>query len=147
VVDKFMGDAIMGLFGVPEASDRAAADAVRAALEMRDTLSAMNLYQKALGGREIRIGIGIDTGQAVVGFIGSHRRRSYTAIGEPVNTASRLESATKRHAGCDILISKRTEEGQERYKVAETEYLGSESLKGISQGVPVFKVLGPRRSG
>src|SRR4029077_9431010 len=65
VVDKFIGDAVMALFGVPEPRDDAAADAVRAALEMRDALAAMNLRQQALGGKEIRVGIGIDGGEAV----------------------------------------------------------------------------------
>jgi class 3 adenylate cyclase len=144
VVDKFIGDAVMALFGVPVARPDAAADAVRAALEMRDALSALNLRQRALGGKEFRIGIGIDTGEVVVGFIGSHLRQSYTAIGDAVNTASRLESATKNYPGCNILISERTQEGQQREGVAETTFLGYETLKGKEQKVALYQVRGLR---
>jgi class 3 adenylate cyclase len=144
MVDKFIGDAVMALFGVPEPRPEASANAVRAALAMRDALAALNLRHQALGGREIRIGIGIHTGEAVVGFIGSHLRQSYTAIGDAVNTASRLESATKEYPGCDILISQQTEDGQRRYGVAESEYLGYAKLKGKEEKVAVYQVRGLR---
>lgn len=141
-VDKFMGDAVMALFGVPEAGDDAPANAVRAALEMRDALSALNLRQKALGGPTLRIGIGIDTGEAVVGFIGSHLRQSFTAIGDVVNSASRLEGITKDYPGCDILISQRTAEAQ---SIAETRFLGQAQVKGRKQEIPIYQVLGLRQ--
>jgi adenylate cyclase len=144
VVDKFIGDAVMALFGVPKPREDAAADAVRAALTMRDALSALNLRHKALGGRELRVGIGIHTGPAVVGQIGSHLRKSFTAIGDTVNTASRLESATKDYPGCDILIGQSTEDGQERHGVAESAFLGYAELKGKEAPVPVYQVLGRR---
>jgi class 3 adenylate cyclase len=144
VVDKFIGDAVMALFGVPTPRDDAAADAVRAALELRDALAAMNLRQQALGGREIRVGIGIDHGEAVVGFIGSHLRQSYTAIGDVVNTAARLEAATKDHPGCDILISGAVEAVQQRLEVAETQFVGHLSLKGKGRRVAAYHVLGPQ---
>jgi adenylate cyclase len=79
----------------------------------------------------------------VVGFIGSHLRQSYTAIGDVVNTAARLESATKEH-GCDILICPATQAGQERLGVAETQFLGKVEVKGKEQKVAVYKVGGPR---
>jgi class 3 adenylate cyclase len=144
VVDKFIGDAVMALFGVPDPRPEAPADAVRAALAMRDALRARNLRHRALGGREIRIGIGIHTGEAVVGFLGSHLRRSYTAIGDTVNIASRLESATKDYAGCDILISQETNEAQRLQGVAETEARGLARIKGRSP-VSVYEVLGRRQ--
>jgi class 3 adenylate cyclase len=146
VVDKFIGDAVMALFGVPQPREDAAANAVRAAVEMRDALSAMNLRQRFLGGKEFRIGIGIATGEVVVGFIGSHLRQSYTAIGDAVNTASRLESATKNYPGCDILICARTQEGQQNRGVAETTFLGCETLKGKEQKVAVYQVHGLRNA-
>lgn len=146
MVDKFIGDAVMALFGVPEPRPDAAADAVRAAVEMRDALCALNLRQKALGGREIHLGIGIHTGEVVIGFIGSHLRQSYTAIGDPVNVASRLESATKRYPGCDILLSEITEERQRVYQVAETVFLGYEELKGRQQKVAIHQVRGLRQA-
>jgi adenylate cyclase len=112
---------------------------------MRDALSALNLRQQVLEQPTLRIGIGIDTGVAVVGFIGSHLRQSYTAIGDLVNTASRLETATKEQ-GCDILISQTTYEGQERYAVAETAFQGKIPVKGKPDPVPAYKVLGLRES-
>lgn len=142
MVDKFIGDAVMALFGVLEPGDDAAADAVRAALAMRDALATLNLRSQALGGRTIHIGIGIHTGEAIVGFIGSHLRQSYTAIGDTVNTASRLESATKQYPGRDILFSEQT--AQRLQGAAETQFLGLEELKGKKEQVPVYQVLGRR---
>jgi class 3 adenylate cyclase len=142
-VDKFIGDAVMALFGVRERGEESAADAVRAALAMRDALSALNLRNKALKRKQIHIGIGIHTGEAVVGFVGSHLRLSYTAIGDTVNTASRLESATKEF-DCDTLIGQATEEGQRRYGVAETTPRGLAKLKGKEAEVPVYEVNGWR---
>ena len=142
VLDKFMGDGLMALFGLPQPRESAPADAVRAALAMRDGLATLNQRRAVLGGSEIRIGIGVHSGDAVVGFIGSHLRQSYTAIGDTVNTASRLEAATKLHPGCDILISQATEEGQTRYGVAETEFIGYEALKGKSERIAAYQVRG-----
>jgi class 3 adenylate cyclase/ATP/maltotriose-dependent transcriptional regulator MalT len=144
VVDKFIGDAIMAVFGVPEPRDDDAANAVRAALEMRDALASLNLRRQALGMKQIDVGIGINTGEAVVGFIGSHSQQSFAAIGDVTNTASRLESKTRDFPGCDILISRSTEEIQQRHGVAETTYLGLTELKGKGEKVPVYQVLGPR---
>jgi adenylate cyclase len=140
VVDKFIGDAVMALFGIPEARPDAAADAVRAALEMRDSLATLNMRNRALGGKEIRIGIGIDCGEAVVGYIGSHLRQSYTAIGDTVNTASRLESMTKDR--CDILISGAVEAAQRPFQVAETRFEVKLKLKGRDEEEPAYRVLG-----
>jgi len=133
---------------VPRSRPDAAADAVRAALALRDALSALNQRHLALDPRRepLRIGVGIDTGDAVVGFIGSHLRQAYTAIGDTVNTASRLESVTKNYPGCDILISARTQEKQQRYKVAETELGRDEELKGKVEKVRVYLVRGRREA-
>ena len=100
------------------------------------------MRHRFLGECELRIGIGIDQGDAVIGFIGSHLRQSYTAIGDVVNTAARLESATK-DVGCDILISERVDEAQRQSGVAETQFVGRLQLKGKDQTVPAFQVLGP----
>src|SRR5262249_18299549 len=116
-VDKFIGDAVMAVFGIPDQRESMAADAVRAPLEKRDARDTINMRQRFLGVREVHVGMGIDQGEAVVGFIGSHLRQAYTAIGDVVNTAARLESATKE-IGCDILISERVEEEQRRSGVA-----------------------------
>jgi adenylate cyclase len=141
-VDKFIGDAVMALFGVPEPRESMAADAVTAALAMRDVLDTVNMRHRFLGNPELRIGIGIDQGDAVVGFIGSHLRQSYTAIGDVVNTAARLETATKE-VKCDILISDRVDQGQRKAGVAETQFVGRLQLKGLDRTVPAFEVVGP----
>jgi class 3 adenylate cyclase len=143
VIDKFIGDAIMAVFGVPEPRDDDAARAVKAALEMRDTLFSLNLRREALGMKQFDVGIGINTGSAVVGFIGSHSQQSFAAIGDVTNTASRIESKTRDIPGCDILIGEPTETIQQQFAVAETTYLGRVPLKGKGQEVPVYQVLGP----
>jgi class 3 adenylate cyclase len=144
IVDKFIGDAIMAVFGVPEERDDAAADAVRAALDLREELATFNLRQKLLKRRTIRIGVGIDVGKVEAGFLGSHRRQSYTVIGDAVNVASRLEGATKERK-CDILISGEVQERQEKYQAAETGYEGKIEVKGRKQPVEVFRVIGRRQ--
>jgi len=104
VVDKFIGDAIMAVFGapVPEAGD--ALNAVRAALDMRSRLEAINVGFLQRGLPEIRAGIGLHTGQVVAGNMGHTKRMEYTVIGDAVNLASRLEGLTKE-LGCDVILS------------------------------------------
>ena len=93
-MDKFIGDAIMAFWGAPVDDPHQAVNAVHAALEMCDTLEA---FRRHLGpsGEHFDVGIGIHTGPAVVGFIGSANRLDYTAIGDTVNLASRIEGQTK----------------------------------------------------
>jgi class 3 adenylate cyclase len=145
VIDKFIGDAVLALFGVPEPNEHDASAAVGAAIDMRDALRSFNLRRQALGGTPLRVGIGIDQGEVVVGFIGSHLRQSYTAIGDAVNTASRLEGKTKDYPGCEILISERVEREQAAKGTAETEFKGLAELKGKAQPLPVYQVHGYRR--
>ena len=140
IIDKFIGDAVMALFGVPDEQPEAPARAVRAAMEMREALAAMNRRQRALGGKDFRIGIGIHCGSATVGFLGSHLRQSFTAIGDVVNTASRLETSTKKFSGCDILISQQVEKVQRQFGVAETSSLGTIPLKGKQEQLTVYSV-------
>ncbi len=104
-LDKFIGDAIMAFWGAPTADPQHAANAVAAALEMAQRLEE---FKRELGeaGAAFDVGIGIHSGPAVVGFIGSERRQDYTAIGDTVNLSSRIEGQTKGVAR--ILVSEET---------------------------------------
>ncbi|MBI4988536.1 MAG: adenylate/guanylate cyclase domain-containing protein [Rhodocyclales bacterium] len=94
-VDKFIGDGIMAFFGAPKALANPSAAAVAAAQEMLDRLAGLNETLAQEGQTPIRIGIGLHAGDAVVGHVGSTARHEYTAIGDTVNLASRIESLTK----------------------------------------------------
>jgi adenylate cyclase len=101
-LDKYIGDGLMALFGAPTATPDDACNALHAAVAMQRTLKKINEELKAEGLNEIGIGIGLHTGEATVGYIGSERRSEYTAIGDTVNLASRLESNCQ---GGQILLS------------------------------------------
>ncbi len=104
-LDKYLGDGVMALFGAPYATERDAVKAVRAAIDMQRFVVTFNEELAAAGLPTLGLGIGINTGPAIVGFIGSETRLDYTAIGDTVNTASRLEHLAK--AG-QIIISEHT---------------------------------------
>jgi adenylate cyclase len=90
-LDKYLGDGLMALFGAPTASPQDACNAVAAAVRMQQRMEEINAQLRAEGLSEIAIGIGLHTGVATVGYIGSERRSEYTAIGDTVNLAARLE--------------------------------------------------------
>jgi class 3 adenylate cyclase len=103
-VDKYIGDAITAIFGAPLDDPQHALHAARAALACRDRLEAMNREGVAFRGHRLGARIGLNTGDALVGNIGSRRRFNYTAMGDTVNLASRLEGANKAY-GTHILAS------------------------------------------
>ncbi len=106
-VDKFIGDCIMAIFGAPTPQPDHGALAVAAALEMKKLLQQFNAKHARESKDLLRIGVGINTGDVVVGNIGSEQRLEYTAIGDAVNLASRLEGINKQY-GTEIIVSEST---------------------------------------
>jgi adenylate cyclase len=139
VVDKYIGDAIMAVFGAPVPRPEDAENAVRAAVDMRRSLARLNQRLRARGAAELNTGIGIHTGEVVAGNIGSERRMEYTVIGDAVNLASRLESNTKQLAA-SVLISQATYELTQH--VVRTRPVKEITVKGRAQPVMTYEVLG-----
>ena len=105
-LDKYIGDGLMALFGAPTASPTDAVNAVKAAVTMQKRIQTLNSELAAEGYASIKVGIGLHTGEATVGYIGSDKRSEYTAIGDTVNLAARLESNA---LGGQILMSGATQ--------------------------------------
>jgi adenylate cyclase len=139
VVDKYIGDAIMAVFGAPVPKANDAIHAVRAAVRMRQALKHLNERLAERGIAELKTGIGIHTGEVVAGNIGSEKRMEYTVIGDAVNLASRLESNTKE-LGVNVLISEDT------YELVKDEIstrpVKEITVKGRAKPVMTYEVLG-----
>jgi adenylate cyclase len=139
VVDKFIGDAIMAVFGAPEPQPDDPLHAVQAALEMRSRLLKINGRFKERGLPEIRTGIGLHSGQVVAGNMGHAERMEYTVIGDAVNLASRLEGMTKE-LQCDVVLSEDLFKQVESHVNAEP--LRKIKVKGRDQEVMVYRLIG-----
>jgi len=140
MVDKFIGDAIMAIFGAPVAHPDDPIRAVRAALDMKAALARLKEKWAGEGKRVFDIGVGINTGEAIVGNMGSQQAMGYTAIGDTVNLASRLESANKDVGSSGILISESTYQAVAGL-VEAREHAGIK-VKGKANALSVFEVLG-----
>lgn len=141
VVDKYIGDAVMALFGVPLEMPDQAEQALLAALKMRIALGDLNhrLFQPR--GYTIGFGIGIHTGTVVAGNVGSPQRYNYSVIGDDVNVASRLQTLTRNvDYGADIIVSDATL--RESTTQFQTRMLGEASVKGKQQPVLIHALLG-----
>ena len=139
MVDKFVGDCTMAIFNAPNDQDDYVYKAVQAGLLMQEKGEILGNELEAEYGKKVSFGVGIHVGPAVIGNIGSERRMDYTAIGDTVNTASRIES--KSLAG-ELLIS------EEVYRLLEdrivAEFKEDMTLKGKAMPVPVYKVMGTK---
>lgn len=138
-VDKFIGDAIMSIFGAPTPQPNHAELAIQTALEMQRLLALFNANRTRKGQEFISIGVGINTGDVVVGNIGSEERLEYTAIGDAVNLASRLEGINKQY-GTHIIISEFTY-NHVGDTIVERE-LDEVRVKGKHKPVKIYEVLG-----
>jgi adenylate cyclase len=136
-LDKYIGDAIMAVFGAPLDMPDHCVRAIKAALEMRDQLEAFNAEHK--DGPTIRIRIGINSGKAMAGELGGMNKKEYTVLGDTVNTASRLESSVAKPM--QVVV------GENTYNATKAHFdfrsLGPATLKGKERTVEVYEVLGP----
>ncbi len=136
-IDEYIGDGILVLFGAPVACDDHARRAVACAVAMQLAMEQVNERVAAIGLPRLQMGIGINTGDVVVGNIGSERRMKYGVVGSPVNEAGRIESAT---VGGQILISESTlTEAGPDVQIRRAMKLGA---KGFAEPIPLFEVEG-----
>jgi tetratricopeptide (TPR) repeat protein len=138
-IDKFIGDCIMALFGVPAAQEDAPHRAINTALEIRKRLQRFNEDKKL--STPLNIHIGINTGPVIAGLMGSVKRQDFTVMGDAVNLASRMESSAEKG---DILVAEDTFSLTEGY--FDFESIGGIQVKGRDQLVKAYKVIGPRRT-
>ena len=134
-LDKYIGDAVMAVFGAPISKGKDAANAVNSAIQIQRLLIELNRDAAARKWPELRVGIGINTGNAVAGNIGSPRRLDYTVVGDTVNTAQRLMANA---TGGQILIAEST--ASKLGRSFDLERLPEMKVKGRSEAVPVFSV-------
>ena len=136
MVDKFIGDAMMAIFNAPIDLARHEDKAVKAAMDIMEGMKKANKKLKEIGiNHEIKIGIGINTGKAVIGNMGSETRFDYSAIGDAVNLAARLESATKE-VGVDLLIGENTAQ----FTKFELNLISTIKVKGKTNALNVYTV-------
>ncbi len=139
ILDKYIGDAIMALFGAPFEGAEDADHAVAAATKMLEALHRLNRTFQERGREPLRIGIGIGTDEVIAGSIGSSKRMEYTVIGDSVNLASRLEAANKFY-GTGILLSEQTvADLKGDHVLREIDLI---RVKGKDRPVAVFEALG-----
>jgi len=138
VVDKYIGDAVMALFGAPLKHDNDPSRAVATALGMCDALSVMNVELLEHGLAPLGVGIGINTAEVVAGNMGSNNRLNYTVVGDGVNLASRLEGLTKQY-GATVITSGSTRDEASSYVYRELDRV---QVKGKKEVVSIFEPMG-----
>lgn len=135
-VDKYMGDCVMAFWGAPVSMANHAELAMLTAQDIIQTIKLINQEHRAMGLPVVKLGIGINTGQMCVGDMGSFMRRSYTAVGDAVNVASRLESLTKKYS-VPVLVGLATKEGAPSFNWREVD---SVLLDGKSDAMRIFTI-------
>jgi adenylate cyclase len=135
MINKFLGDGFMALFGVDSDTDNHADRALVAGRDLQRRLERLNIEMTKRGEQPIQIGIGVNSGRAVVGSIGSSERMEFTVIGNTVNVASRIEGLNKT-LGTTLLISKSTRDALRR--PVSLQALPPQPVKGVDQPVEIF---------
>ena len=138
ILDKYIGDAIMAVFGTPFSSGRDADNALEASIEMMRALADFNARRMAEGKPTLDIGIGLNTAEVLIGNIGSLRRMDYTVIGDGVNLASRLESANKYYHSSILLSEFTRRQLQGSYTLRLVDRI---RVKGKTEPVAVYEAL------
>jgi len=136
-IDKYMGDAIMAFWGAPLHDAKHAKHALDAAMGMMESLSKLQVEFKARGWPEIKIGVGVNTGEMTVGNMGSEFRMAYTVMGDAVNLGSRLESLTKNY-GVYIIVSEYTKDQVPEYIYRELDLV---RVKGKDKPVTIYEPI------
>ena len=137
-IDKFIGDAVMAFFGAPLEQPDHADRAVAAALKIQEEIAVWNRERTGRGEPPLEVRIAVNTGEAIVGDIGSERRVDYTVLGNAVNVAARLEEFVAQPG--DVVIGPDTFAAiGDRFACAQ---LGFFALKGLTAQVPLYKVIG-----
>jgi adenylate cyclase len=138
VLDKFIGDAVMAVYGAPFSSGRDPENAVESAMTMMRMLSALNQRRALREQFPLRLGIGVSTGEVIAGTIGSPRRMDYTVIGDSVNLASRLQVATK-HYQVGVIVCEAT--AQANLSTQVLRHLDTVGVRGRNRPEKIFQVL------
>ncbi len=137
VLDKFIGDAIMAVYGAPLSSGQDAANAVSSAIRMQAMIGEINAGREVRGLANLRLGVGIASGDVVAGTIGSPKRMDYTVIGDSVNLAARLEDASKFYQ-VDIIACEVTAAGNPDVPMRELDLI---RVRGRSRPARIYQVL------
>jgi adenylate cyclase len=136
-IDKYVGDLIMAFWGAPLRDKNHRRHAIESALEMQAKLKEIQPLLTANKWAEIKIGIGINSGEMSVGDMGSRFRRNYTVLGDSVNLASRVEGLTKFY-GVDIIVTEATHQNQSRFVFRKLDQV---RVKGKKQGIAIYEVI------
>ncbi len=134
ILDKFLGDGLMAIFGVVDDANLGADAAAACALDIRAAVERLNAERERTGEPVVRFGVGIHTGDVVLGAVGLPERSDYTALGDTVNTASRMESLCKE-LGVDVVLSA---DATRRLRGTPTRALGSVTVRGKAEPLEVF---------
>ncbi len=141
-IDKFLGDGILAVFGLPVASETHADDAFAAAMDMRVALAGLNAERAASGRDPVRIGIGMHTGELIAGNVGSSKKLQFTVIGDTVNLASRLEGLNKDFGSFLLLTEATYSRLGPAAREAPLERLPAQEVRGKLEPVDLYRLAG-----